>query len=279
MNAPSLLRSLNLCSIVLVASACGLREGASPQTACEAYLDCLHAVAQRSGNSLAYDQARMAFGSVACGQTAATVAACERGCEQAMTALERTGTACASLGGAADGGAADGGSSTADGGAAGQHEDTNATCSDGIDNDGDGYFDCIDYSCSRNPNVTVCNSPPPTPSFEDSNAACSDGVDNDHDGYFDCDDYDCSRNPNVTICASANETCAQCVTRVSSGACASQLSACGGNVSCQAYTQCVDACASGNATCYSACRAQDSSGAAIYDALSLCLDPYCGARC
>jgi len=36
-------------------------------------------------------------------------------------------------------------------------EDTNALCSDDIDNDGDGYTDCIDFNCSQNPQVTVCD--------------------------------------------------------------------------------------------------------------------------
>jgi hypothetical protein len=35
-------------------------------------------------------------------------------------------------------------------------EDTNALCSDGLDNDGDTFIDCNDFNCSRNPAVTVC---------------------------------------------------------------------------------------------------------------------------
>jgi hypothetical protein len=35
-------------------------------------------------------------------------------------------------------------------------ENTNALCSDGVDNDGDGYFDCVDYNCSQSSSVTVC---------------------------------------------------------------------------------------------------------------------------
>ncbi|MBW2732324.1 MAG: hypothetical protein JRH20_08000 [Deltaproteobacteria bacterium] len=34
-------------------------------------------------------------------------------------------------------------------------EADDATCSDGIDNDGDGYVDCADYGCGKNPLVTV----------------------------------------------------------------------------------------------------------------------------
>lgn len=36
-------------------------------------------------------------------------------------------------------------------------ESSDALCSDGIDNDGDGYTDCIDYNCSMNSQVTVCD--------------------------------------------------------------------------------------------------------------------------
>ena len=35
-------------------------------------------------------------------------------------------------------------------------EDTDATCSDMVDNDNDGFVDCMDYDCSRNMSVTVC---------------------------------------------------------------------------------------------------------------------------
>lgn len=74
-------------------------------------------------------------------------------------------------------------------------EETNASCSDGIDNDDDGHVDCDDFGCSRNPAVTVCSAPP-----EDTIALCSDGIDNDGDGYVDCDDYDCSLSEVFDIC-------------------------------------------------------------------------------
>ncbi len=79
----------------------------------------------------------------------------------------------------------------------GPNETTDALCSDNIDNDGNGYADCMDYSCSRNPDITVCGERAP----EDTDAACSDMVDNDGDGHTDCDDYDCSRSMSVTVCA------------------------------------------------------------------------------
>ena len=36
-------------------------------------------------------------------------------------------------------------------------ENTNELCSDGIDNDGNGFVDCDDFSCSRSMNVTICD--------------------------------------------------------------------------------------------------------------------------
>jgi hypothetical protein len=37
-------------------------------------------------------------------------------------------------------------------------EDTNAACSDGVDNDLDGFADCADAECTETPGVTVCGS-------------------------------------------------------------------------------------------------------------------------
>ena len=49
-------------------------------------------------------------------------------------------------------------------------------CYDGIDNDGNGFVDCIDWSCACSPSCK-----------ED----CYDGIDNDGDGYIDFDDWYC----------------------------------------------------------------------------------------
>jgi hypothetical protein len=57
-------------------------------------------------------------------------------------------------------------------------EDTDTTCSDGIDNDEDSLIDCADSSCNG---------------FADCGAeVCDDDFDNDADGDTDCDDADCS---------------------------------------------------------------------------------------
>lgn len=38
-----------------------------------------------------------------------------------------------------------------------EYESTDVLCSDGIDNDDDGYTDCEDWDCSHSPHVTVCD--------------------------------------------------------------------------------------------------------------------------
>jgi 5-methylthioadenosine/S-adenosylhomocysteine deaminase len=68
-----------------------------------------------------------------------------------------TAGAAGDAGSAGTGGAAGAGTGGA-AGASGEAEDTDAACSDGVDNDGDSYIDCIDFDCSQNPNVTVCGS-------------------------------------------------------------------------------------------------------------------------
>ncbi|MGH1341397.1 MAG: hypothetical protein ACRBN8_07600 [Nannocystales bacterium] len=80
----------------------------------------------------------------------------------------------------------------------GMVENTDALCSDGIDNDGNGFTDCDDFDCSMNSDVSACTEAP-MPGAENTDAACSDGGDNDADGFIDCDDFDCS-SPGVTVC-------------------------------------------------------------------------------
>ena len=70
-------------------------------------------------------------------------------------------------------------------------ENTDALCSDGIDNnpsDAGEFIDCDDFDCTRNPNVTVC--PQDEYTFED----CTDGIDNDGNNHTDCDDFGCQDN-------------------------------------------------------------------------------------
>lgn len=105
-------------------------------------------------------------------------------------------------------------------------------CQDGIDNDGDGYIDCVDLDCQpgEEPNpaclpdgmpedtIDRCqdgidndeNGFPDCQDFscqdfdicpqEDTDELCSDMEDNDGNGFVDCEDFGCSMNPDVTVC-------------------------------------------------------------------------------
>ena len=70
------------------------------------------------------------------------------------------------------------------GGSSSGTENSDATCDDGADNDGNGYTDCADFGCQNSCEVTVCGS-------ENGEEACSDGIDNDGDGRVDCEDANC----------------------------------------------------------------------------------------
>ena len=62
-------------------------------------------------------------------------------------------------------------------------EDTETTCSDGIDNDGDRDIDCDDDDCAQ---LAFCI-------FQENNMAnCHDEEDNDEDGLIDCEDPNCN---------------------------------------------------------------------------------------
>ncbi|AUX34298.1 MULTISPECIES: hypothetical protein [Sorangium] len=66
-------------------------------------------------------------------------------------------------------------------------EDTDVACSNGYDDDGDGYADCSDPDCQWQP---FC-----APWGENTDVACSNGYDDDGDGYTDCSDSDCQWQP------------------------------------------------------------------------------------
>ncbi len=77
-------------------------------------------------------------------------------------------------------------------------ENTLETCSDGIDNDGDGYIDCNDYSCNGNGTSKDSQATPEAIAYcsiseekENTEEKCSDNRDNDLDGLIDCDDPNC----------------------------------------------------------------------------------------
>jgi hypothetical protein len=66
-------------------------------------------------------------------------------------------------------------------------ETQETSCSDGVDNDCDGFTDSADADCTP-----ACI---PTPGEETQETSCDDGLDNDCDGLFDCNDSDCSADP------------------------------------------------------------------------------------
>jgi hypothetical protein len=61
-------------------------------------------------------------------------------------------------------------------------ENTASRCSDGLDNDADGFVDCSDFDCAP-----FCGG-----GAENTASRCSDGIDNDLDGFVDCSDFDCT---------------------------------------------------------------------------------------
>ena len=76
-------------------------------------------------------------------------------------------------------------------------ESVDETCSNGVDDDDNGYADCDDFGCARNLAVFVCGA---KASFENSPTDCANGQDDDGDGRVDCDDPDCARNPFHDVC-------------------------------------------------------------------------------
>lgn len=76
------------------------------------------------------------------------------------------------------------------------NETTDEACKDGTDNDGDGKADCDDFSCLFAAGVTVCD----LAAKEATDATCGDGVDNNGNKAIDCKDFACKSNPKVTVC-------------------------------------------------------------------------------
>lgn len=74
-------------------------------------------------------------------------------------------------------------------------DDRETSCTDGIDNDDDGLLDCADTEdCGENPSCGP----------ENTDELCSDGVDNDVDGMVDCADPDCRDSEEVDFCGAEN---------------------------------------------------------------------------
>ena len=97
-------------------------------------------------------------------------------------------------------------------------ENTDELCSDGKDNDDNGFADCGDINCVNSPDVTVCKQGAGGDPFggggtsgsgENTVALCTDGKDNDGNKYIDCNDkgccgiVDCSDEP-ASYCGKGN---------------------------------------------------------------------------
>ena len=70
---------------------------------------------------------------------------------------------------------------------------------DGEDNDGNGFTDCNDFSCSMSTVQEVfeyCAS-----LAENTLERCTDGEDNDGNGFIDCNDFSCSRADDPAVVA------------------------------------------------------------------------------
>jgi Ca2+-binding EF-hand superfamily protein len=89
-------------------------------------------------------------------------------------------------------------------------ENTLDRCRDEIDNDGNSYVDCNDFSCSRSTDPEIiahCAS-----IAEHTLERCMNGIDDDANGFVDCNDFSCTRadrgaSPEaIEYCANADET-------------------------------------------------------------------------
>ncbi len=83
----------------------------------------------------------------------------------------------------------------------GSPENDAVSCSDGLDNDNDGYFDCGDYDCSQSTDAAVAELCDDT---ESGIGECTDGVDNDGDGNVDCADDECGQSTEQAILIHCN---------------------------------------------------------------------------
>ncbi|MBI3185151.1 MAG: hypothetical protein HYZ28_23695 [Myxococcales bacterium] len=77
---------------------------------------------------------------------------------------------------------------------------TESSCSDGVDNDQDGFVDCADPDCASDP---ACSTP---------KEICNNGVDDDKDGAVDCLDSDCASDPNACPTCCFDTIAMACVT-------------------------------------------------------------------
>lgn len=82
-------------------------------------------------------------------------------------------------------------------------ENTENTCTDGIDTDVNGAIDCADPSCAT---TNACQAPPPplaehTCTLGSADSCCANHTDDDGDSLIDCDDFDCQANSSACTVA------------------------------------------------------------------------------
>ena len=86
-------------------------------------------------------------------------------------------------------------------------ESTRELCSNGIDDDEDGFTDCMDYSCTDAGRgatadaIEYCSS-----IMEVTFESCTDGIDNDGNGYTDCEDFSCSEADDAEVRVACQES-------------------------------------------------------------------------
>ena len=85
-------------------------------------------------------------------------------------------------------------------------ENTVDTCKDGLDNDGNGYVDCADFSCSADGPPEIVDAC--LAKAENTADKCNDGVDNDDNGFVDCADYSCVNADNLSTRQACQESLA-----------------------------------------------------------------------
>ena len=89
-------------------------------------------------------------------------------------------------------------------------ESDDARCSNGIDDDQNGFADCLDFSCRRGRYTTVCSGTAPSGPPETDATTCRDGKDNDGNGKTDCAELTCAA---LDVCkgdGSAEDTLVKC---------------------------------------------------------------------
>ena len=89
-------------------------------------------------------------------------------------------------------------------------ENTLEDCSDGEDNDLDGFVDCMDFSCNGQrepfPPQEVIDFCAALVTPENTFELCTDRIDNDGNGFTDCADFSCAQAPEALVRQACQES-------------------------------------------------------------------------